>query len=307
MKFRVILAFLVLFSSMSFSFPFKKKVIEDKPHIPSTVEEYDEESKSIPLSERDILPDAPLKSDKKNYYPKPEYVYELYNYPQGSIEYNISTVKKNLVYHPIMVVDKTFSYVAYTNYYYSSDNDMIYSDFYIGELDKSKSKINRVLEFSHKKNPLNPAIIAGVDEYYPHLYKGLTIVDWNNNSDKVLVKERVGSTIEGIYRTYLYIFDLNTMKAKKLKDFNSYIENYMKNRDKISIHTLKYDLTPLGFSQNNDDIIICELFLYTKEGEKLFVGLWGYDTKNNKTILLSEKNSSYPISTNGLVLKQVLE
>ena len=64
-----------------------------------TKEEWEKEAQSIPLNERKELKDVyknelekeQLK-DKVHYTPKSHYTFELYNYPQGSREVNISTV-----------------------------------------------------------------------------------------------------------------------------------------------------------------------------------------------------------------------
>ena len=201
----------------------------------------------------------------------------------------------------------TCHYVAYANYYYRIDTDQIYSDFYVEKLDTTKTKTDRVLDFRHRQLKRTPVLLSGFAEQYHHLFNGLTLVDWSKDSNKVLIKENIGSTINGIYKTNLYVYFLEQQKLIKLSNFEDAISEFYFEIDNISLNQHRYIIEPLGFSSDNDNLIVARLYVYSKDGKKIFFGLWGYDLEENRTIMLSKTSTSYPVSSNGLVLKRVLE
>ena len=292
----------------------KKKFKKQKPQIPKMVEtkqEWEVKAQSIPLVERverkEEKTKEELKKEKKFYTPQPHYTFELYNYPPGSREVNISELKKNTVVHPIIVADKTCEQVAYVNYYYSADVNQVASDFFVEKLDTTKDKTKRILEYRHNKEIRQPKIKSGFDTVYQNLFNGLSVVDWSKDSKKVLVKERVGSAFGGNYMVYIYVYFLDKNKALKLETINKSLEDYFYNKENLHLRKFRYDIEPLGFTYDNDNLIALKLYVISKEGERIFLGTWGYDLEKNNTILLSKDGSNVSISSNGLVLKQVLE
>ena len=298
--------FLFIFINSCFGFSFTKKK-ETIPKMVETKEEYEIQAQNVPLQDRKLEPRQEPKTDKKNYYPEPHYVFERYNYPAGQRGYDIRFIKKNLVEHPIMVTDNECNYVAYANYYYRADTDQIYSDFFVEKLDTSKTKTQRILEYNHKQLKRTPVLLSGFKEQYHHLFNGLSIVDWSKDGNKVLIKEQIGSTVNGIYKTNLYVYYVNEEKTVKLSNIHNSITNYYADFSNLNLNLYRYDILPLGFSSNNDDVIIAYCYIYNKDGNKVFMGIWGYNLSENKTILISKTNASYPVSSNGLVLKRVLE
>ena len=306
MRFFLSLLVILCLINPCFSFSFKKKK-ETVPKMVETKEEYEIQAQNVPLEDRKPEIQQEPRSDKKNYYPTPHYVFERYNYPPGQRGYDIRFVKKNLVEHPIMVADGECNYVAYANYYYRADIDQIYSDFYVEKLDKTKNKTKRILEFNHRQLKRTPVLLSGFKEEYQHLFNGLSLVDWSKDGNKVLIKEQIGSTLRGIYKTNLYVYYVNQEKTVKLSNFNNSIVNYYTDASNLNLNSYKYDILPLGFSSSNDDLVVAYCYTYDNDGNKIFLGLWGYNLNEKTTVLISEKDSSYPISSNGLVLKRVLE
>ena len=69
-----------------------------------------------------------------------------------------------------------------------------------------------------------------------------------------------------------------------------------------------YTIEPLGFSSENDNIVVALFYLYNfDDNKKVFMGTWGYNVLTGETILISPTNPSQEVSANGLVLKQVLD
>ena len=289
-----------------FAFSFKKKV-QPVPKMVETKEEYEIQAQNVPLKDRVLEIQQAPKTDKKNYYPEIHYVFERYNYPPGSRSYDIRFIKKNLVEHPIMVADNECEYVAYANYYYRADIDQIYSDFFVEELDKTKTKTQRILEYNHKQLKRTPVLLSGFREQYNHLFNGLSLVDWAKDGKKVLIKEQIGSTLKGIYQTNTYVYFVDKEKTVKLSNFQDAIVNYYTDFSNLHLNLYKYDILPLGFSADNDDIVVAYCYTYDNSGKKIFMGVWGYNLSDKKTILISKENISPSISSNGLALKRVLE
>ena len=93
----------------------------------------------------------------------------------------------------------------------------------------------------------------------------------------------------------------------KLTDFNKTIENFYTDYEGINLINYRYNIEPLGFSLQNDNMVVANAFVYNKKSEKIFMGSWGYDLTKREIRLLSTNNTSQEISANGLVLKQSLE
>ncbi len=295
------------FISPVLAFSFQKKQPVQKTKMVETLEDWHTEAKNVPLEDRELKPQEEPKSDKKKYFPEPHYTFEKYNNPPGSRGYDIRFIKKNLVEHPIMVADINCKYVAYANYYYRADIDQIYSDFYVGKLDTKKTKTQRILDYNHRQLKRTPVLLSGFIEQYNHLFNGITLVDWSQDSNKILIKEQIGSTINGIYKTNIYVYFLKQDRIIKLSNFDNAIVNYYLDIKDVKLNHYRNEIEPLGFAADNDDLIIARYYVYDNEGKKIFLGLWGYDLEENKTMMLSSTNPSTSISANGLVLKRVIE
>lgn len=283
---------------------------KEKPKIErmvETKEEYEAKAKNVPLEERELPEFKPKESDDKYIYPKPEYIFEKYNYPPAKREVNIDTIKKDLVLVPFFVADNDVQYGAYVKYYFNSNSNQISSNLYVEKLDETKSKKNRILQFHEEQEERKPILEAGTREIYPNLYRGLNIVDWSKDGKKLLVKEKVGSLFGGIYKTYLYIYflpEIQSGKLIKLENFDEAIREYYLNWEKLQLVKYRYDIIPVGFSAQNEDVIIVYCYLLKKTGEKVFLGTWGYNYKENLAMLFSKTEQNQDVEANGLILIQ---
>ena len=298
------------FNLIHFKNPPKKKQPEEKPKMVETKQEWEAESKNVPLRYRE-LKQAEKEEDKNIIIPDAKYSFARYNYPQGTRELNIEDIKKNLYSYPYVVADTTVHFVAYPRYYFSPHLNQISSDFYVEKLDTSKNKTRRILEYNHKQELRTPVIEAGMYEGYPNLFRGLTLVDWSKDSKKLLIKETVGSTVNGLYKTYLYVHfmesEIQSGYTIKLTDFDEIIKTYFINWENKQIVKYRYDIIPLGFSAENDNLILALAYVLDKDNNKVFLGTWGYNILTNETILVSKTDYQPNISINGLILKQVLD
>ncbi|MBQ4646284.1 MAG: hypothetical protein IJB79_02935 [Candidatus Gastranaerophilales bacterium] len=286
---------------------FKKKEPSPKPKMVETVQEWKQEAQNIPLEDREIKEEKQEIDSKKFHVPELKYTFEAYNYPHGKRELNLEELRKNIFYMPYLVADNGCRYVAYPYYYYSPDSNQISSNFYVEKLDTSKTKTKRILDYRHKQKERIPVIEAGTKEIYPNLFNGLTLVDWSADSKKLLIKEKIGSTFGGIYKTYLYIHflesDIRSGYTIKLDDFDEAIKNYFLDWENRQIIKYRYDIEPLGFSSKDDNVIFALCYVYDKDGNKIFLGTWAYDCIKRETSLISKTKFTPFVSINGLILK----
>ena len=286
---------------------FKKKQPEQKLKMVETVDEWKFEARNIPLADREIKEEKEEIDKKKFYVPELKYTFEAYNYPQGKRELNFEDVKKKPHYSSYLVVDNNCRYAAYSHYFYQPQTNQISSTFFVEELDTTKTKTRRILDFKHNQKERMPIIGSGMVDLYPNLFHGLTLVDWSKDSNKLLIKEKIGSTQNGVYKTKLYVHFLKTKIRSghtiKLVDFDKSIQRYFLEWENKQIVKYRYDIEPLGFSAENDNIVVCLLYVYDNDNNKLYLGTWGYDCVKRETILISKTNTTPMISVNGLILK----
>jgi len=289
----------------------RKKQAPPKVRMVETVQEWLEKAENIPLEERKLEQQEKPKSTKKYYYPTPHYIFEKYNYPQGHRELSLENIKKNLISYPYIVADKKCHHAAYSRYYYSPDANQISSNFYIAKLDTSKTKTKRILEYNHNQEERYPIIESGTKEIYPNLFKGLTLVDWSADSKKLLIKEKVGSAYGGIYKTFLYVHFMPTEIKNgytiRLTGFDEVLKDFYLNSQNVQLAKYRYDIEPLGFAQDNDDMVIVLCYVFDNNNNKILLGTWGYDIYENTATFLSSSSTKIPISANGLIIRESVE
>ncbi len=286
--------------------PFKKAPIIQKEKMPETKQEWEEKAQNVFLEERKLDPYKNPESDKNTIFPLSHFTFELYNNPPGTRKLNISDIKKNLYSYPYIVSDNKCHYAAYPRYYFSPDINQISSEFFVEKLDTTKTKVRRMLDYNHNQKARNSIIISGKKEHYPNLFSGLSLVDWSKDGKRLFIQEKIGSTVNGIYKTYLYVHFMGNEITQgytiKLDNLDKAIKRYFLDYQNIQLAKYRYDIEPLGFSQDNDDIVVVLSYVYGKNKEKIFLGAWGYNTSNNEIMLLSTTQTQFPISANGLIL-----
>ncbi len=291
------------------AFGFKKKPQVQKERMVQTKQEWLEKAKSVPLSDRELPQFQPLKSDKKHFYPEPHYVFEKFNTPIASREVNIEDIKSKLAVIPYLISDSKFNYVAYPRFYFQSEYNQISSAFFVEKLDTALNRKDRLLNYIHNQKTRVPVAQSGNDVLYKNLYSGLSLVDWSKDSKKVLFKEKIGSLLNGIYKTYMYVYfvDDDNPYTIKLDNFDNAIKKYFLEWQNIQIVKYRYDITPLGFSADNDDLILAYCYALGENNEKVFLGLWGYNLTTCESILISKIPIKVNVSSNGIFLKRVID
>ena len=148
---------------------------------------------------------------------------------------------------------------------------------------------------------------SALKEEYPSLFKTLTIIDWSDDSTKLAIKERIGSSIFGMYQTNLWVYDLATHTSRCLIEVREAVKYQIQKAENINIDDYRWDIIPLGWDAVNKDRIIVCAYAFTKNKSTKFLGLYSVDDKGENTQLLSDKPASVNISANGLMLKEIYD
>ena len=229
--------------------------------------------------------------------------YEIvnYNYPAGSRELNLFGLRDQHQYNINAVASPDFSTLVYSEVYFYPDPRVTASALYIVPLNTNLSLKEAILSISTKDKLPNPIIETDYTKLYPMKFNTYTPVDWNNKSDKILFKEKLGENYDKIYMTKLYLYDLSTEKVYDLNAVRTKIINYWSDKG-VFLSDYKWDIAPLGFEEKTDAIIVKAYGYYKKE--RRYLGLWGIDSFGQNAYLISlDEKYQNNISANGQCLK----
>lgn len=316
MKKRLItLVLLIATSSMQSAFafklhnPFSKKSKQEAEKMVQTREEWEEKAKNVNLEDRKISPYQ--RPQDKDFKPKtpPSVKFVKYNVTAGNREVSFSKIKKELDIKSQGVFDRNLRYMAYGQYYYSPSYDQISSEIYVQKLKNSITKMRKALDANVLNAKSTLAISSGDKELRKNLFSTLTIVDFSSDSKKLLVKEKIGSSIEGIFRNYVWVYYMEGDEAQwfaiKFNNLNETIKKYHA-KTGLALDNYRWDIKPLGFSKNEPEIVVVEAFAWDKDKKQVFLGLWGIDCSNASVKLISNTPTPVEISANGVIVKEFL-
>lgn len=283
----------------------KEKVLSVYQEMPKTWDEYKEASKDIKREERKIAPPEKIKDDKFEKLPEPRYLLKKYNKPAGTQNINLKLLITNREVNSIGVVSPNKDKMAYTRVYYSGYNDKVSSELYYVDLDTTQPPKTRIKTASFMKKTQIKLMDSALKEEYPSLFKTLTIVDWSEDATKLAIKERIGSSVFGMWQTNLWVYDLTDNSTKRLTEVREAVKYQIKKRENINIDDYRWDIIPMGWDATNKDRIIVCAYAFTKKKTTKFLGLYSVDIKGETTQLISEKPASINVSANGLILKEI--
>ncbi len=322
---------------MPWSDAYKQKKLQEEQEkeeeaMVQTVQEWQERATDIKMehriSEPYKEPPNPKLVEKLDW----QTFFEKYNSAPGSREFNLEKLQADKSARSLGVISPDFKLMAYTECYFHPSSRQTASAFYIYPLDTSKGKKQRVLEanvFSGAKK--TPLISTTNETLKTALFSSFTVVDWSKDSDKVLLKEKIGSAYDGIYQTNVWVYFLNPDKkekqnskngsaaapaapaaiypyGRKYERLNDTIKQYWFYTDRLNLNRYRWDVKPLGFLAENENIVVCVAHTYdAKNREHIFLGSWSVDILTGEVNLLSTMPSdNFEISTNGLVINKRL-
>lgn len=281
-----------------------EKAKEDRlPSGKMTVEEYERLAKHKNPQTPDELkpieiPEVPIPSEMK-YVPQPTYKIVRYNDPPGSVELSL---KKNFYREKQQnaqgIVSPDFTKLVYAAIYYSPDSASTSAELFEIPLDTTETELDRILK-AHTSNRTEKPLMETskrIDNF--GTFRTLTPVDFSTDGTKLLVKEKIGNSYDGIWQTNAWIYDFTTKEAKELSEIRDAITYHWTTYKGLPLQDKRWDIVPLGFSVDNPDRIVCTAYAYT--GSKpVFLGIWSIDINREQTWLISFENVDIPISQSG--------
>ena len=274
-----------------------------------TVDEYEKMSEYKDKSNAQFnIPKIETPSDFK-YVPQPLYRIVKYNDPAGSPELKLGKKLysiKQINAQGIVAPDYTF--MVYPAVYYYSDSASVASDLFVVPLEDGDTNLNKILKANLIRR--NPEPIMSTDKVIDNYaaFRTLTPVDFSSDGSKLLVKEKIGSSEDGIWETRPYVYDFVNKTEYDLSAVRDAIVYFWKEYMEVDLDDNRWDIYPLGFDINDEGTVIFQGFAYT--GEKpIFLGSWGIDIKGEQSKLISFNKDYLPkVSINGYkVIKDGVE
>lgn len=267
-----------------------------------TVEDYENKSKCIPNADKTI-PAPELPNDiKMQYVPQPVFKLTKYNNPPGAAELRID----RMIYYDRQenaqgIVSPDITFMVYPSIYYYANCQCTSADLFILPLDKSLPDVERISRANIVRKLPNPILSTDKSIDQKYVFRTLTPVDFSVDSSVLAIKEKVGYTYDGIWRTDLWVYDFRTQKAKKLVEVRDAIKFYWLNTDGTHLDDKRWDIYPLGFDVKNPERIVVSAYGFTGKTPK-FLGTWSIDVNGERTMLVSLFDDQPQISMNGYKL-----
>lgn len=281
-----------------------RKILDLTPSGYMTVDEYEKMSEYKDKYNMDLsFPKIETPSDFK-YVPKPLYRLVKYNEPAGSPELKLDRkIYQTRQLNAQGIVSPDFSMLVYPTIYYYPDNATIASDIFIIKLPNSNdTTLNKVM----KANIINkePDPILSTDKAIDNFaaFRTLTPVDFSSDGEKILIKEKIGSSEDGIWETIPFVYNFKTGTDYNLKAVRDAIVYFWKEYMEVDLDDNRWDIYPLGFDKSDPDRVVVQGFAFT--GTKpIFLGSWSIDSKGEQSRLITfDKNYIPQVSINGYKL-----
>ena len=281
---------------------YKRKVFNYNPSGFMTVEEYEALSEYKEPSDME-MPLKPYSSDMK-YIPQPVYRLVRYNDPPGSPELNITrNIYKARQYNGQGITSPDFSVMVYPVVYYYPNSASTAADLFVIPLDEKGSSLNKVLNVDFRKRIQEPIVSTDKSIADDSAFRSLTPIDFSADSTKLLVKEKLGSSLDGIWKTNAIVYDFETKTSYNLVELRDAIIYYWKENKNLDLDDCRWDILPLGFLKNDPHRIAALGYAYTG-GKPVFLGIWSVDSKGEQSRLISFDIKDVELSINGYKLAQ---
>ncbi len=276
-----------------------RKILDRNPSGFMTAEEY--ELLSHPQDKAIIdygLPQTDKPYDMQ-YIPQPTYRLARYNDPPGTPDLKISkdlyrTRQLNLP----GITSPDFTIMVYPAVYYYPARGAISCDLFLIALRDNDSAVNKILKANIANRYPEPILSTDKELTNSTAFRTLTPIDFSEDSTKLLVKEKIGSSADGIWQTNAIVYDFKTHTSYNLVELRYAISYYWKEYKGLDLVDKRWDIYPLGFSKGNPDRIIATAYAYTGEAP-VFLGVWSIDTKGEQSRLISLNNGSIEVASNG--------
>lgn len=288
----------------------ESKILNRTPSGYMTVDEYESLSEYKDKYNMEFsIPKIEKPSDFK-YIPQPLYRIVKYNDPPGTVE--LSLGKRLFIKRQINaqgIVSPDYSMLVYPAVYYYPDSASVATDLFIIPLMRENdTNLNKIL----KANVANriPAPILSTDKFIDNFaaFRTLTPVDFSVDGSKLLVKEKIGSSEDGIWQTRIHVYDFKNKTSYDLVEVRNAITYFWKEYMDVNLEDKRWDIYPLGFDARNPNRVIVQAYAYTGE-TPVYLGAWSIDWRGTQSRLVSFKKNYIPrVTSNGYkVIKDGVE
>ena len=281
---------------------FEKTKQSRNPSGYMTVEEYELLSTPKDRMSMEIEPPKVPTPADMIYVPQPSYKIVKYNNPPGSVEISINKsfyIRRQQNAQGIVSPD--FTKLVYPAIYYYPNSGSTGCDIFVIKLDEAKSNMDKILTANTIHRFSEPILSTdkGNDNYFT--FRTLTPVDFSADGNKILVKEKIGNTKDGIWKTTPIVYDFETGVSYNLIEVRDAIAYYWQSNKALNLDDKRWDIYPLGFDANDPDWVVVSALAYTGE-TPVNLGLWKVSSKGEQSRLITFKNTDVQISMNGYKL-----
>lgn len=281
---------------------YEKKIMDRNPSGYMTVEEY--ELLSAPKDRMTMeveVPKIPTPADMV-YVPQPSYQIVKYNNPPGSPEITIgSSLYKRRQQNAQGIVSPDFKKLVYPSIYYYPNSASTACDLFVINLEEAKSNKDKILTANVLHRVSEPILSTEKSNDNLYTFRTLTPVDFSTDGTKLLVKEKVGNTKDGIWKTTPIVYDFVNNVSYNLIEVRGAIVYYWERYKNLDLDDKRWDVYPLGFDAENPDWVVVNAVAYTGN-TPINLGIWKVTYTGEQSRLVTFDNSAVNVSMNGYKL-----
>lgn len=283
---------------------FERKKLEKNPSGYMTVEEYNLLSAPKDRMTMEIeIPKNVTPADMV-YVPQPAYKIVRYNNPPGSPEIRLSkTFYQRRQQNAQGIVAPDFTKLVYPSVYYYPNSGSTACDVFVINLEEAKSNLDKILTANVVHRFSEPILSTDKNNDNYFTFRTITPVDFSVDGSKLLAKEKIGNTKDGIWKTTPVVYDFTTNLSYSLIEVRVAIIYYWKENKNLDLEDKRWDIYPIGFDLNNPDWIIVNAYAFTGD-TPVNLGTWTVSYKGEQSRLVTFKNSEVQVSMNGYKLIQ---
>ncbi|CCY62678.1 unknown [Clostridium sp. CAG:967] len=283
---------------------FERKKLEKNPSGYMTVEEYNLLSAPKDRMTMEIeIPKNVTPADMV-YVPQPAYKIVRYNNPPGSPEIRLSkTFYQRRQQNAQGIVAPDFTKLVYPSVYYYPNSGSTACDVFVINLEEAKSNLDKILTANVVHRFSEPILSTDKNNDNYFTFRTITPVDFSVDGSKLLAKEKIGNTKDGIWKTTPVVYDFTTNLSYSLIEVRDAIIYYWKENKNLDLEDKRWDIYPIGFDLNNPDWIIVNAYAFTGD-TPVNLGTWTVSYKGEQSRLVTFKNSEVQVSMNGYKLIQ---
>lgn len=282
-----------------------KRAKQDKyPSGFMTMEEYNKLSApKDKMNEKIEVPKVEKPADMK-YVPQPTYKIVRYNNPPGSPEISLKTrYHERRQQNAQGVVSPDFSIMVYPSVYYYPETGGAACDVFVIKLQEDQTNLNKILTANTQHRLPDPILSTDKEIANLRSFRTITPIDFSADGTKLLAKEKIGSTLDGIWQTNALVYDFTNNVSYNLVEVRDAIIYYWKEYKGLNLDEVRWDIYPLGFDMNNPDRIMINAYAYTGK-DPVSLGIWSVDYKGEQSRLVTFKYSDIQVSMNGFKIAQ---